>query len=60
VLGGELEDGRGSQIHSEMEDGMDPSQVVEMVFLHILGGLGLFFTGCGVLWFVTVYKEKKE
>jgi len=24
-----------------------------------MGGLGLFFTGIGVLWFVTVYKEKK-
>ncbi len=39
---------------------MDPIQVTEMVFLHILGGLGLFFTGVGVLWFVTVYKGKKE
>jgi hypothetical protein len=34
-------------------------QAIE-VFFHILGGLGLFFTGVGVLWFVTVYKEKKE
>ncbi len=25
-----------------------------------LGGLGVFFIGIGVLWFVTVYKEKKE
>ncbi len=43
-----------------MEDDMDPFQAIEMVFLHILGGLGLFFTGVGVLWFVSVYKEKKE
>ena len=33
--------------------------VTEMVFSHILGGLGLFFIGIGVLWFVSVYKEKK-
>ncbi len=32
---------------------------VQLVFF-IMGGLGLFFTGVGVLWFVTVYKEKKE
>jgi hypothetical protein len=24
------------------------------------GGLGIFFIGIGVLWFVSVYKEKKE
>jgi hypothetical protein len=36
------------------------AQVMEMVFLHILGGMGLFFTGVGVLWFVTVYKQKRE
>jgi hypothetical protein len=32
---------------------------VQLIF-YIMGGLGLFFTGVGVLWFVTVYKEKKE
>jgi hypothetical protein len=32
---------------------------VQLVFF-IMGSLGLFFTGVGVLWFVTVYKEKKE
>ena len=32
------------------------------VFGTFLGGLGLFFIGLGVLWFVTVYKDinKKE
>ena len=30
------------------------------ILFNIMGGLGLFFTGVGVLWFVTVYKEKKE
>jgi hypothetical protein len=32
---------------------------IEMVFSHLLGGLGMFFLGVGVLWFVSVYKEKK-
>ena len=32
---------------------------VQLLF-YLLGGLGLFFMGIGVLWFVTVYKEKKE
>ena len=27
---------------------------------YLLGGLGVFFIGIGVLWFVTVYKEKEE
>jgi len=26
----------------------------------ILANLGIFLAGLGVLWFVTVYKEKKE
>ena len=30
------------------------------IFYQVMGGLGLFFTGVGVLWFVTVYKDKKE
>ena len=28
-------------------------------FAQILGACGLFFTGVGVLWFVTLYKERK-
>ncbi len=27
-------------------------------FFHMMGGLGLFFMGIGMLWFVSVYKEK--
>jgi len=42
-----------------MEDDMGASEVMTL-FFHVMGGLGLFFTGVGVLWFVTVYKEKKE
>ena len=26
----------------------------------ILANLGLLFTGIGVIWFVTIYKDKKE
>jgi hypothetical protein len=33
---------------------------VMTIFLQLMGGLGLFFTGVGVLWFVTVHKEKRE
>jgi hypothetical protein len=32
---------------------------VQLLF-YLLGGLGLFFMGVGVLWFVSVYKEKKK
>jgi hypothetical protein len=42
-----------------MEDDMGASEVMAL-FFDVMGGLGLFFTGVGVLWFVTVYKEKKE
>jgi hypothetical protein len=30
------------------------------ILFFLMGGLGLFFTGVGVLWFVTVYKEINE
>lgn len=33
---------------------------VTTLFFNLLGGLGLFFTGIGVLWFVTVYRDKEE
>ena len=42
-----------------MEDDIGASEVMA-IFFDVMGGLGLFFTGVGVLWFVTVYKEKKE
>lgn len=41
---------------------MSASEVMEL-FFYLMGGLGLFFTGVGVLWFVSVYKaihEKKD
>jgi len=27
------------------------------IFYHMMSGLGIFFMGVGVLWFVSVYKE---
>ena len=30
------------------------------IFFHMMSGLGIFFMGVGVLWFVSVYKEKHE
>ena len=39
---------------------MEQALVATQLLFYILGSLGLFFTGVGMLWFVTVYKEKKE
>ena len=36
---------------------MTPLAALHMLF-YLLGGFGLFFTGIGVLWFVSVYKAK--
>ena len=36
-----------------MENAVDATTI----FLNILGGLGLFYTGVGVLWYVKVYKK---
>ncbi len=38
---------------------MGASEVMTIIF-QVMSGLGIFFTGVGVLWFVSVYKEKKE
>jgi len=39
---------------------MEQALVPVQLLFFVMGGLGLFFTGVGVLWFVTIYKEKKE
>ena len=39
---------------------MEDAAVATGMLFDILGGLGLFFTGVGVLWFTTVYKDKNE
>jgi hypothetical protein len=30
------------------------------MFFYLMTGIGTFFTGIGVLWFVTVYKKEKN
>jgi len=39
---------------------MEQALLATQILFYTLGGLGLIFTGVGVLWFVTVYKAKKE
>jgi len=39
---------------------MEDAALAVSILFYVMGGLGLFFTGVGVLWFVTVYKEKNE
>ena len=39
---------------------MEQALLATQLLFYVMGGIGLFFTGVGVLWFVTVYKEKKE
>ena len=43
-----------------MEAGMENAIAATTLLFNIMGGLGLFFSGVGVLWFVTVYKENTE
>jgi hypothetical protein len=58
-LGCERQDVVDHQVQVEWEDDMGVSEVMT-IFFQLMGGLGLFFSGVGILWFVTVYKEKKE
>ncbi len=37
---------------------MEQALVATQLLFNLLGGLGLFFLGLGVLWFVSVYKDK--
>ncbi len=40
---------------------MEQALLATQLLFFLLGGLGLFFMGIGVLWFVSVYaKEKQE
>ena len=39
---------------------MEQALLAVQLLFYIMGGLGLFFTGVGVLWFVSVYKEINE
>ena len=41
-----------------MEDDMENAVLATSILFQVMGGLGLFFMGGGVLWFVDVYKKK--
>jgi hypothetical protein len=43
-----------------MEDDMEQALLATQLLFNLLGGLGIFFFGVGVLWFVSVYKEKEK
>ena len=47
-------------LNSEMEDDMEHALLATKLLFYVLGGLGIFFLGIGMLWFVSVYKEKKK
>jgi hypothetical protein len=37
---------------------MEGNMEKALMLFYLLGGLGIFFLGIGVLWFVSVYKDK--
>jgi len=39
---------------------MENALVAVQLIFYLMGGLGLFFLGVGVLWFVSVYKDKQS
>ena len=45
-----------------MENALMASKVLlaSQLFFYIMGGLGIFFLGVGVLWFVSVYKKRNK
>jgi hypothetical protein len=43
-----------------VEGNMEKALPAVQLLFYLLGGLGLFFMGIGVLWFVDVYKKKSE
>jgi hypothetical protein len=43
-----------------MEDAMEQAALATQVLFNLMAGLGLFFLGIGVLWFVSIYKNKDK
>jgi hypothetical protein len=41
-----------------MEGDMEQALMAVQLLFYLMGGLGLFFLGVGVLWFVDIYKKK--
>jgi hypothetical protein len=37
---------------------MEQALMAVQLLFYLMGGLGLFFLGVGVLWFVDIYKKK--
>ncbi len=37
---------------------MEQALLAVQILFYLMGGMGLFFLGVGVLWFVDVYKKK--
>ena len=50
----------GLQIQGEMEEDMGQALVATQLLFYLLGGLGLFFVGIGVLWWVSVLAQEKK
>jgi len=39
---------------------MEQALLATQLLFYLMGGLGIFFVGVGVLWFVSVYKDKHK
>jgi hypothetical protein len=39
---------------------MEQALTATQLMFYTMGGLGMFFMGIGVLWFVSVYKDKEK
>jgi hypothetical protein len=39
---------------------MENAIAATTILFNVMGGLGFFFMGVGVLWFVTIYRDRKE
>ena len=39
---------------------MENALLATQLLFNVMGGLGIFFLGVGVLWFVSVYKDKEK
>ena len=39
---------------------MEQALLATQLLFYLMGGLGMFFLGVGVCWFVSVYKDKHK
>nr|CAS02809.1 putative integron gene cassette protein [uncultured bacterium] len=49
---------RGREHFKKVEGEMEQALTAVQIVFYLMGGLGLFFLGIGVLWFVDIYKKK--